>query len=56
MRVFFIGICGTAMGNAAILLKKQGHINFWVNSSNYNIVEMTHHIWLVSLSDYLAKK
>ncbi|MBU63385.1 MAG: Mur ligase [Opitutae bacterium] len=24
MRVFFIGICGTAMGNAAILLKKQG--------------------------------
>ena len=25
MRVFFIGIGGTAMGNAAILLKKQGH-------------------------------
>ena len=25
MRVFFIGICGTAMGNAAILLKKMGH-------------------------------
>ncbi len=25
MRVFFIGICGTAMGNAAILLKKTGH-------------------------------
>ena len=25
MRVFFIGICGTAMGNVAILLKKQGH-------------------------------
>ena len=25
MRIFFIGICGTAMGNAAILLKKQGH-------------------------------
>ena len=25
MRVFFIGVCGTAMGNAAILLKKQGH-------------------------------
>jgi len=24
MRVFFIGICGTAMGNAAILLGKQG--------------------------------
>ena len=25
MRVFFIGICGTAMGNVAILLKKQGN-------------------------------
>ena len=25
MRVFFIGICGTAMGYAAILLKKTGH-------------------------------
>jgi len=25
MRVFFIGVCGTAMGNVAILLKKQGH-------------------------------
>jgi len=24
MRIFFIGICGTAMGNAAVLLKKQG--------------------------------
>ena len=25
MRVFFIGICGTAMGNAAVLLKNMGH-------------------------------
>jgi UDP-N-acetylmuramate: L-alanyl-gamma-D-glutamyl-meso-diaminopimelate ligase len=25
MRVFFIGICGTAMGNAAVLLKDMGH-------------------------------
>ena len=25
MRVFFIRVCGTAMGNAAILLKKMGH-------------------------------
>ena len=24
MRVFFIGLCGTAMGNAAVLLKKMG--------------------------------
>ena len=25
MRVFFIGVCGTAMGNVAVLLKKMGH-------------------------------
>ena len=25
MRVFFIGVCGTAMGNAAVLLAKMGH-------------------------------
>lgn len=36
-------------------LKKQGHINLWVNSSNYNIVEMTHHIWLLSLVDLISK-
>lgn len=25
MRIYFLGICGTAMGNAALLLKEQGH-------------------------------
>ncbi|MBT6956798.1 MAG: Mur ligase, partial [Opitutae bacterium] len=25
MKFYFMGICGTAMGNAALLLKKQGH-------------------------------
>lgn len=25
MRIYFMGICGTAMGNAALLLKEQGH-------------------------------
>ena len=37
------------------LLKKQGHINLWVNSTNYNIVEMTHHIWLLSVVDLISK-
>ena len=34
-------------------LKSIGDINLWVNSKSYNIVEMTHHIWLVSLIDAL---
>lgn len=25
MRIYFLGICGTAMGNAALLVKEQGH-------------------------------
>ena len=32
-------------------LKKHGHLNFWVNSKAYNIIEMTHHIWLLSIVD-----
>lgn len=34
-------------------LKKLGQINFWVNSRSYNIVEMTHHIWILMAADYL---
>ena len=32
-------------------LKKLGKINFWVNSREYNVVEMTHHIILLLLVD-----
>ena len=36
-------------------LKKIGHVNLWLDSNNYNIIEMTHHVWLLSIVDYLAK-
>lgn len=36
-------------------VKKIGHVNLWINSKNYNIVEMTHHIWLLSIVDFVAK-
>lgn len=36
-------------------LKQQSEFNFWVNSNNYNIVEMTHHIWLLSVVEKLGK-
>jgi D-sedoheptulose 7-phosphate isomerase len=32
-------------------LRSRGHLNFWVNSRAYNVVEMTHHIWLVAVCD-----
>ena len=36
-------------------LSKIGNENLWVNSTKYNIVEMTHHIWLLALVDLISK-
>ena len=36
-------------------VKKIGHINLWVDSKNYNLVEMTHNVWLLSIIDCMAK-
>jgi len=35
-------------------LKKLGDINLWVDCESYNIVEMTHHIMLLSVVDYIV--
>jgi len=35
MRVYFMGICGTAMGNAALLLREQGHEVFGADAGVY---------------------
>ena len=37
-------------------LKSEGDINIWVDSHLYNIVEMTHHIWLLSIVDIIENK
>lgn len=36
-------------------LRTLGDINLWVDSTNYNIVEMTHHIWLLSIVDFIVE-
>ena len=36
-------------------LSKLGHINFWIDSKSYNIVETAHQIILVSAIDFLKK-
>ena len=36
-------------------LKKLGHINLWLDSKNYNLIEMTHQTWLLSVVDFLVK-
>ena len=30
-----------------------GDVNLWVDSTAYNIIEMTHHVWLLSVVDFL---
>ena len=34
-------------------LRSKGEINLWVDSMIYNIVEMTHHIWLLAIVDMI---
>jgi D-sedoheptulose 7-phosphate isomerase len=37
-------------------LRKLGDINFWCDSDSYNVVEMTHHVWLLAIADYIASE
>ncbi|MCG3770563.1 MAG: Phosphoheptose isomerase [Nitrosomonadaceae bacterium] len=36
-------------------LRKIGDVNLWAESRAYNVVEMTHHIWLLAIVDYLVE-
>ncbi len=36
-------------------VRKIGHVNLWLDSTNYNLVEMTHHTWLLSIIDFIAR-
>jgi D-sedoheptulose 7-phosphate isomerase len=36
-------------------VRKIGHVNLWLDSKNYNLVEMTHHIWLLAIVDFMSK-
>ena len=35
-------------------LRQLGDINFWVDSKAYNIIEMTHSIWLLAIVDQIV--
>lgn len=36
-------------------LRSMGIINFWVDNKIYNMVELTHHVWLSAIVDYLSE-
>ena len=37
-------------------LRKMGSENLWVDSTSYNVVEMTHHIWLLAILDFIIEQ
>ena len=40
--------------DAANALRQLGQINFWVDSTEYNIVEMVPHVWLLAVVDRIV--
>lgn len=51
MKLSLITFSGFAADNP---LRKFGDVNFWVDSQGYNVIEMTHHVWLLALVDKLV--
>ena len=37
-------------------LRNLGENNLWADSNTYNIVEMTHHIWLLAIVDMIINE
>ena len=52
MNVDVVTLSGFSSDNP---LRRLGDINLWVDSKAYNIVEMTHHVWLLAIIDYLIE-
>lgn len=52
MKIKIIGMSGFKKNNN---LSKMADISFWVNSKSYNQIEMTHHVWLLLICDYISK-
>jgi D-sedoheptulose 7-phosphate isomerase len=50
MNIPLITLSGFLKNN---LLREMGDINLWVDSQEYNTVESTHQVWLLSVVDYL---
>lgn len=37
-------------------LRGLGDVDFWCNSEVYNVVEMTHHVWLLAIVDFIIQE
>lgn len=48
-----VALSGFSEANPLRLL---GDIELWVNSTSYNVIEMSHHIWLLAIVDYIVDR
>jgi len=53
MEISLITLSGFSSDNS---LRSIGNVNLWVDSREYNVIEMVHHIWLVAIVDYLIER
>ena len=51
--LFLVTLSGFAPDNP---LRALGNLNLWVNSRAYNVVEMTHQVWLLAVCDAIIGK
>ncbi len=52
MGLKLVTLSGFAQDNP---LRQLGSVNLWLDSKDYNVVEMTHHVWLLAIIDALVK-
>ena len=53
MGLGLVTLSGFSVGNP---LRQLGAVNLWVDSREYNIVEMAHQTWLAAIVDYLTTR
>jgi len=53
MGILVVTFTGFSSDNS---LKKEGVLNFWIDSKAYNVVENTHQIWLLMVCDLIIGK
>jgi len=51
--VYTVTLSGFSSDNP---LRKLGNLNFWVPCNKYNVVEVAHEAWLLSICDQIASK
>jgi D-sedoheptulose 7-phosphate isomerase len=54
-KINLVTFTGKKKSNSLIKINKKS-LNFWVKSSSYNIVEVVHHLWILTIVDMIIEK